>query len=308
MPLDDFRRQIAPSSKIDLDLISHCSDRYRVSLIAATLRWLSYTERRAVLVVSRDGYILWARSSTPALKTGAYYRTSAGLIAIPVASLAAQRSTGESRATKDHGAGVWFPEPLTEMTVLSEQYDFAISLLLLSNDPPPLRSDCAGSADSRAHNPKTIKSLPGRPRSADRTRSPAAVSRKREYFKYRPETIGYFAPEVAKFRAWRPSAESQKPAIGGRLAPWRGDRHGTQRASWLRSWCSVAGGLTAMIMLPLLRVFHPPGVALAMCPALLHCGAWFAILVVLPFTLAAVISCAVLSRLVSSWPRYPAPF
>jgi HPP family len=55
--------------------------------------------------------------------------------------------------------------------------------------------------------------------------------------------------------------------------------------------------LTAMIMLPLLRVFHPPGVASAMCPALLHCGAWFAILVVLPFTLAAVISCAVLSRL-----------
>jgi len=144
MPLDDFRRQIAPSSKIDLDLISHCSDRYRVSLIAATLRWLSYTERRAVLVVSRDGYILWARSSTPALKTGAYYRTSAGLIAIPVASLAAQRSTGESRATKDHGAGVWFPEPLTEMTVLSEQYDFAISLLLLSNDPPPFEERLRG--------------------------------------------------------------------------------------------------------------------------------------------------------------------
>jgi CBS-domain-containing membrane protein len=71
---------------------------------------------------------------------------------------------------------------------------------------------------------------------------------------------------------------------------------------------ALLAALTAMIMLPLLRVFHPPGVALAMCPALLHCGAWFAILVVLPFTLAAVISCAVLSRLVSSWPRYPAPF
>jgi CBS-domain-containing membrane protein len=71
---------------------------------------------------------------------------------------------------------------------------------------------------------------------------------------------------------------------------------------------ALLAALTAMIMLPLLRVFHPPGVALAMCPALLHCGAWFAILVVLPFTLAAVISCAVLSRLVGSWPRYPAPF
>src|SRR5258708_3778297 len=43
--------------------------------------------------------------------------------------------------------------------------------------------------------------------------------------------------------------------------------------------------LTAMIMLHLLRVLHPPGLALAMCSALLHSGAWFAILVVLPFTL-----------------------
>jgi hypothetical protein len=41
--------------------------------------------------------------------------------------------------------------------------------------------------------------LPGRPRSADRTRSPAAVSQKREYFKYPPETIGDFSLEVAEF-------------------------------------------------------------------------------------------------------------
>ena len=68
MPLDDFRRQIAAKTKIDLDMISRCADRYRVSLIATVLRWLSYTEKRAVLVVSRDGFILWARSSTPALK------------------------------------------------------------------------------------------------------------------------------------------------------------------------------------------------------------------------------------------------
>jgi len=71
---------------------------------------------------------------------------------------------------------------------------------------------------------------------------------------------------------------------------------------------ALLAALTVVIMLPLLRVFHPPGIALATCPALLHCGAWFAILVVLPFTLAAVISRAVLSRLVSSWPRYPAAF
>ena len=71
---------------------------------------------------------------------------------------------------------------------------------------------------------------------------------------------------------------------------------------------ALLAALTAMIVLPMLRVFHPPAVALAMCPALLHPGVWFAILVVLPFTLAAVISRAMLSRLVSTWSRYPAPF
>src|SRR5258708_1420312 len=87
MPLNDFRRQVEPRSKVDLDMLSACADRYRVSLIAAVLRWLEYTERRAVLVVSRDGFILWARSSTAAVKTGAFFRTSMGPIAIPDRSL-----------------------------------------------------------------------------------------------------------------------------------------------------------------------------------------------------------------------------
>ena len=64
--------------------------------------------------------------------------------------------------------------------------------------------------------------------------------------------------------------------------------------------------LTAMIALPLLRIYHPPGIALAMYPALLHPGPWFALQVVLPFTLAVVISFAALSRSMDSWPRYPA--
>lgn len=135
MPLDDFRRQIADRAKVDLDLIEHCRDRYGVSLIATILRWLSYTEKRGVLVVSRDGFILWARSSTPALKTGAFYRTSAGPIEIPATSLAVQQDgLLDGRGTADHEPGVWFNEPVREMTVVAEQYDFVISLLLLNDD------------------------------------------------------------------------------------------------------------------------------------------------------------------------------
>jgi hypothetical protein len=138
MPLDDYRRQIAPTKRVSLDLIAHCADPYRVSLIAATLRWLSFTQKRAVLVVSRDGFILWARSSRRALKTGAFFRTSAGPIEIPPASLAARPNLVLAGTdTLDHPQGISFSEPVTEMAVLAEQYDFVISLLLLPDDPPP---------------------------------------------------------------------------------------------------------------------------------------------------------------------------
>jgi IrrE N-terminal-like domain len=137
MPLDDFRRQIPTMDKVDLDMISHCADRYCVSLVAAALRWLSYTQKRAVLVVSRDGFILWARSSDAALKTGAFFRTSAGPIEVPAASLPLKQNLlVNGKATIDHGTGVWFREPMREMTVFAEQYDFAVSLLLLDDSRP----------------------------------------------------------------------------------------------------------------------------------------------------------------------------
>jgi len=134
MPLDDYRRQIDPKSKISLDLISFCANRYNVSLIAATLRWLAFTQRRAVLVVSRDGYILWAKSSNKALKSGAYFRTSRGPISIPEASLANRRTHLSTSSPEEMiPAGVWFREPCHESCITSDQYDFVISILQLEN-------------------------------------------------------------------------------------------------------------------------------------------------------------------------------
>jgi len=135
MPLDDFRRLIDPRVRADLDMISGCAERYRVSLIAAVLRWLSYTSRRAVLVVSRDGYILWSRASEPALKSGACFRTSRGPIEVPTASLAGRQDlVVDGRAGVDLRAGVWFREEVREMTIFAEQYEFAVTLLLLPDE------------------------------------------------------------------------------------------------------------------------------------------------------------------------------
>jgi hypothetical protein len=132
MPLDDFRRQIPEDRRVDLNMISHCACRYRVSLIAAVLRWLQYTPCRAVLVVSRDGFILWSRASNAALRTGSFFRTSGSPVAIPAGSLVGRQDMiVDGHVGVELAGGVWFPEPVREMTIFAEQYDFAVTLLLL---------------------------------------------------------------------------------------------------------------------------------------------------------------------------------
>lgn len=132
MPLDDYRRQIDAGTAATFDLLSHCADRYEVSLIAATLRWLSYTERRAVLVVSREGFILWARSSKAAFRSGTYIKTSGRVVPVPEASVAARPDIFvDARLGVNHRPGVWFPEPCQEMSIVSENYDFTLSLIQL---------------------------------------------------------------------------------------------------------------------------------------------------------------------------------
>jgi Zn-dependent peptidase ImmA (M78 family) len=83
MPFDDFRRQISAKSEPNFEQLSDCATRYDVSLVAAILRWLRYTEVRSMIVVSRDGFVKWAWSSEPALKSGRFLRAagrSAGVV------------------------------------------------------------------------------------------------------------------------------------------------------------------------------------------------------------------------------------
>jgi hypothetical protein len=131
MPFDDFRDQIDAGNSPSLDDLGGCADRYDVSLIAATLRWLQYTQRRSLLVISKDSFILWARSSEPALKSDLYYKTrNRPPVAIPASSLAAQRNlVSGPTGDVEHERGVWLNQPCKELVLFSDQYDFTISLL-----------------------------------------------------------------------------------------------------------------------------------------------------------------------------------
>lgn len=128
MPLNDFRGQIKSDRKITYDEISKCTERYNTSYTATLSRWLAYTESRAVMVASRDGYILWSRSSTKALKTGAYIKTAnQSPILIPSIS-----PNNYGIHELEHDKRSWFEhEACSEVAVVSDAFDIKISLLQL---------------------------------------------------------------------------------------------------------------------------------------------------------------------------------
>jgi len=134
MPLNDYRQQV--SGGVDLDVMGHCADRYGVSLTAAILKWLSYTEEKAIVIMSVDGYMKWAWSSTAAMKAGAFYRTRSNTIAIPEGTLTADNAVKVERRGVNVAIAWWFPhaEPqlhLREMKLYSDHYDVVMTLLVL---------------------------------------------------------------------------------------------------------------------------------------------------------------------------------
>ena len=138
MPLHDFRKQV-DANELSFDLMEHCTYRYQVSLTAAILKWIEFTAKRAMMVVSRDEYILWARSSQPAFKSGVYIKTvGCPPVAVPEKSLANQRSTlSDSKVETQHPEGVWRKdEPVKELTVFSDKFDLVITLLIFPDEAP----------------------------------------------------------------------------------------------------------------------------------------------------------------------------
>lgn len=137
MPLDDFRAQIR-GRDVDIDTMTELADRYAVSLTAAILKWLTITDKRAMIVISKDGFIDWAWSSGPLIRSRIYYAARQTVIALPAGSLAAREVDADTgRHGVLHAPGVWLgTEPVREMTVFSPSNEMAISLLLYPDHAP----------------------------------------------------------------------------------------------------------------------------------------------------------------------------
>ena len=135
MPLDDFREQIK-GKQVTLEILQQLASRYRVSISAAVLKWLSFTDQRAMLVISKDGFIDWARSSKPLLRSNVYFAARQVITPLPEASLAAKANREfDNLSGVKHPKGVWnIDEPVTEMTIVST--NMTLTLLLYPKDKP----------------------------------------------------------------------------------------------------------------------------------------------------------------------------
>ncbi len=131
MPLDDFRGQIHGQSP-SLELMAHLANRYNVSLSAAILKWLGITDKRAMVVVGKDGFIDWSWASRSLLKIGIFYRARQETIEIPPTSLAGMMNPAlDNKQGMIHPSGVWpGNEEVHEMTILGKARDLTISLLI----------------------------------------------------------------------------------------------------------------------------------------------------------------------------------
>lgn len=134
MPLDDFRSQMLGAS--NLEALGAVASRYGVSLTSAALRWIEHTDACAMLLVHRDGFVDWWKSSRSAKAAGATLFGRPTPIAVPSRSLAADDAITQERLGREISARVWFPHAdaalsLQEMKISADQYDFVMTLLVL---------------------------------------------------------------------------------------------------------------------------------------------------------------------------------
>jgi hypothetical protein len=133
MPLNDYRSRINAKARPSMDDLSESAAHYGVSLLAAAVRWVKYTEIRAMIVVSRDGFIDWSISSDLALKTKAFIYSKKITVELPVGSAAFSEDIAAARHGIKLASSVWLGVSSTEMVVRSETYDLILSIIFLDD-------------------------------------------------------------------------------------------------------------------------------------------------------------------------------
>ncbi|WP_219082583.1 ImmA/IrrE family metallo-endopeptidase, partial [Shewanella algae] len=134
MPNHDFREQIT-DEPFSFDLMQHCASRYDVSLTAVVLKWLEFSKKEAIAILSEDGFMHWSKSNNRAYRAGKYFATRKECIEIPIGSMTAEaRYTLLARNGVKCKAGIWFPNTeVQEFSIYSTEHGKALTVLILED-------------------------------------------------------------------------------------------------------------------------------------------------------------------------------
>jgi hypothetical protein len=155
MPFHDFRKQMSPRQRADFGILGRLADRYGVSLTAVILRWLEYTETRALVVVSNEGFALWSKPSTPALRSRRFIRTKNAMFELPSASIARSRlATTPAVWSAEQPSGLWFDEAVFETSLRASRLDLEITLIQFDSVVEPLQEEVVPDLVDRIAEPR----------------------------------------------------------------------------------------------------------------------------------------------------------
>lgn len=136
MPLDDFRQQTKTFKRPSIQDFEQIKNRYTVSLTAVILKWLEITSVRAMIVVSKDGFIDWARSSESALKAGIYLKSKQQIYPVPTRSVTSGHyGVQKSEVGRQIPKGIWRKnETVFESAIFAEYHELVITLIVFNDD------------------------------------------------------------------------------------------------------------------------------------------------------------------------------
>lgn len=127
MPALDFWNQIHDKT-VSKNLILNLAKRYKVSISAAALRWLSFSKDRAMIISSKDGYIDWSWSNKKLIKSGIFYSAKKSVTELPKNSLAVDSDNTENE--RFHPPSMWLGDEEIKEILLYRASEHALLLLI----------------------------------------------------------------------------------------------------------------------------------------------------------------------------------
>ena len=140
MPGDVVRELIA-SRRIDLHVLSEIARRFQVSFEALCLRFIKYTDQRAILVYWDNGFLKYEWRSRKAVLTRARVRRTSDPAEPPPGTLAADEGVVQEWDGIELPASTWCPEEAPYMKLREFKHSYGarnrvLALLLLESAEP----------------------------------------------------------------------------------------------------------------------------------------------------------------------------